>query len=540
MTKGPLLLLAVVVFLLHALLTGGHLTSPDEELMYRMAEGIALRGSTQVLPLEADLATGRLPEGLPPELTFATRQGRDPGVFYAQYLPLQPLLSVPIVWLARATESVLAEPYSRLMWPNSATTGFEGLSPEDRAAGLWRRGLLVILFNPLVAALSAVLLCRLATLLTGNRKAGLFAAYAWAFGTIGWAHSKTYFTEPLAGLLFLAALDQLLRWFRLPLGSGWKHAALAGGSLALANLTRVDGPFFTVGLFGVAAAAAIWKYLRDESWGRLDRRLPIVDLALLGGIAFAGWVALQSFNTIRFGPDLTSGYGNQVEGVQFTTPLLIGLHGLTMSPGKGLFFFSPALLLGCWGLWRARHRFRWEIAFVLLGLLPFTLAMVKWQNWDGGWCWGPRHIVQIHLPLMLGAAFLWNEGRSLMRRALMWTLLAVGAGVQIFGTSQASMDYYREFFTTPEDLTYHQLNIRGVQEAAIQANFALHFRDSDGSVSREARPGAFPAPLIDSLYLPQHTQWYSYPLMWQMGYCDWLVWNALRGGARNPDRWTED
>ncbi|MBI1292983.1 phospholipid carrier-dependent glycosyltransferase [bacterium] len=539
MTKRPLLLLAIAVFLLHALVTGGHLTSPDEELMYRMAEGMALRGTTQVVPLEANLATGELPRGLPPELTFATRPGRDPGVFYAQYLPLQPLLSVPIVWLAKASESVAAPVWSSWMWPTSAEGYLTDLDPAARAAGQWRRGLLVLLFNPLVAALSAVLLCRLGTLLTGNRKAGLFAAVAWAFGTIGWAHSKTYFTEPLAGLFFLAALDQVIRWHRKPLGEGWLHAAGVGVALALANLTRVDAPFFTVGIVGVMGVAALWRHFEAESWARPARTLPVVDLFLAGGIAFAGWVALQSFNTIRFGQDLTSGYGNQVEGVQFTTPLLVGLHGLTMSPGKGLFFFSPALLLGLWGLWRWRRRLRWEIAYVCAGLLPFTLAMIKWQNWDGGWCWGPRHIVQIHLPLMLGAALLWADGPALGRRAIMWGLLAVGAVVQIFGTSQAPMDYYREFFTTFGDLTYHRVNLRGLQESEMQREFALFYRERDGKLGGEISPSAIPAPLIDSLYLPQHSQWYSYPVMWQMGYCDWLVLNAIRG-AQNPDRWTED
>jgi hypothetical protein len=515
------------------------LTSPDEELMYRMAEGMALRGTTQVVPLEGNLATGLLPVGMPPEMTFATRQGREPGEFYAQYLPLQPLLSVPIVWLAVAMESFAAPTWSAWMWSTSAEGYLMDLEPAARATAQWRRGLVVMLFNPLVAALSAMLLCRLGTLLTGSRRAGLFGAVAWAFGTIAWAHSKTYFTEPLAALFLLAAIDQAIRWHRRPLGEGWIHAALAGVALALANLTRVDAPFFTVGIVGVMAAAAAWKYMEAETWARAPRSLPIVDLILAGGIALAGWIALQTFNTLRFGQDLTSGYGNQVEGVQFTTPLLVGLHGLTMSPGKGLIFFSPALLLGLWGLWRWRRRLRWELAYVCIGLLPFTLAMIKWQNWDGGWCWGPRHIVQIHLPLMLGAAFLWADGLSLVRRGIVWAVLLVGASVQIFGTSQAPMDYYREYFTTFDDLSYHRVNLRGLQESQMQREFAIFYREPDGSLSAEVSPAVIPAPLIDSLYIPQHSQWYSYPEMWRMGYCDWLVVNAWRG-ARNPDRWSEE
>lgn len=535
--RQPLLLLALAVFLLHLLVTGGHVMSPDEELMFRMTESIALNGSTRVVPLEGDLATGFVDPALAAH-TFATRRGAVPGEFFAQYLPLQPLLSAPLVWLATLVEGPLAEPFARCVARGMATAYVETLPEAEQARALFRRGVVVMLFNPLVAALSALALARLGRLLTGSRRAGVLAAALWAFGTVAWPHSRTYFTEPLAGLFALLAFDALCRWHVAPGNSGRKQAVLTGVFLGLANWTRVDSPFFTVGIIGAMTVLGALRFAREESQARVDRRSPWFDVFLAGSLAFGAWIALQTFNTLRFGGgDITSGYGDQAERVDFSTPLLIGLHGLLMSPGKGLFFFSPALLLGVWGWFRIPCHLRWVRWTAVAAFLPFFVAMVKWQNWDGGWCWGPRHVVQVHLPLMLGAVFL-AAAMNAKRLVAGAAILVASAGVQLYGSSQNPLDYYREYFMTPEDGEYFTVNLRDLQAAAFAESFLLTQRNRDGSAGRAAEPSEIPAPMIDSLYLPQHTQWYAYARMWRLGYCDLYFYNLLARGER-PSDWRE-
>lgn len=537
-SKRPLLILGAIVFFLHFLVGGGHLMSPDEELLFRMAESIALRGQTSVLPLEADYATGRLNPALA-EFTFATRQAQESGGFYAQYLPLQPMLAAPFIWAGRALDGIASEPFARPVPDGMMTLYFEGLPSDDRAAAIFHRGLLAFLFNPIVAAISAVVLARMGKFLTGSRKAGILMAALWAFGTVAWPHSRTFFTEPLAGLFALLALDQLFRWCFAPRDQLLRPAILIGVFLALANWTRVDSPFFTVGFFSAALLTAAYRHIQRESWGDREQRFPFFELFLIGAIPFGSWLLLQTWNTIRFGAsDLTSGYGDQAESVKFTTPLLVGLHGLLFSPGKGMIYFSPALLLGFWGWMRAPRHLRALPWLAALAYFPFTLAMVKWQNWDGGWCWGPRHIIQIHLPIMFGAVFLFAAGFN-WKRKLATALIAIPAVlVQIYGSSQNPLEYYREYFTTFEDGEYLRANlVRGPQTASFQQQFQLSVRREDGSL-REISPSAFPAPLIDSLYLPQHTQWAKYDDMWRLGYCDWYFWNAIvRGG--DTTHWSE-
>lgn len=533
-----LLFLGLAVLFCCMLITGGHLMSPDGELLYRMSESLAFGGTTQVLPLEADLVTGQLPEGLPPQYTFATKMGREEGTFFAQYLPLQPLLSAPFLWVARALEGALAEPFARVMWPSMTISYLTPLPSETYARAVFRRGFLVLLFNPIITALSAILLARLTTLLTYSRSAGLWVGALWAFGTMAWPHSRTYFTEPLAGLLALYALDQLCRWTMTPIGKGTRYAIGAGVALGLANWTRVDSPFFTVGLVGMMTAMGAWKFLREESYARVDRPSPLPEILITGCISLGAWLLLQGFNYLRFGGDITSGYGDQSEGVKFSTPILVGLHGLFCSPGKGLFFFSPALILGLWGWVKVPFHLRWLRFFVFVGYLPFFLAMAMWQNWDGGWCWGPRHVVQIHLPIMLGAGFLFLGHVSILRRLAIYAVLGVSAIVQLYGSSQNPLDYYREYFQTFEDMEYYRVNLTPIQVNDITREYVLRPVSSTGEEGDPVNPGLFPAPMIDSLYLPQHTQWAAYRQMWRFGYCDWYWWNMMRSG-RGPDRWDE-
>ncbi|MCC5875739.1 MAG: phospholipid carrier-dependent glycosyltransferase [Candidatus Sumerlaeia bacterium] len=516
--------------------------SPDEELLFRMTESMATGASTAILPLESDPATGALPQGVPPEMTFATRYNPETGQFFAQYLPLQPLLAVPLYYVARMTEGILAAPFAGVLGPGMHMQYIAGLEDDAHSRAAYRRGIIVMLFNPLVAAISAIMLARLARLITGSRRAGLLAAGAWAFGTIAWPHSRTFFTEPLSALFLLAALEQLYRWGAKPGREGAVHAILIGVFLAAGNLTRVDGPFLTVGI-GLGMVWLAVDRLRRQGcpWAEVPRRLPWMDFIYAASIALAAWVFLQSMNTLRFGTaDLTSGYSQQVEGVRFTTPILVGLHGLLFSAGKGMFYFSPALLLGIWGWFLCPNHLKPFRTALFLSMIPFFVAMAKWQNWDGGWCWGPRHIVQIHLPLMVGAIFLFLGALSWRRMVGVGAVMIVAAGVQVYGSSQSPLEYYREYFMTYRDLVYHRVNYRPMQVQAIQRDFAIHHRNRDGSLGRELGMESFelPAPMIDSLYLPEHTQWASYREMWAIGYRDWYFWNALTGN-KSPDRWSQ-
>lgn len=98
----------------------------------------------------------------------------------------------------------------------------------------------------------------------------------------------------------------------------------------------------------------------------------------------------------KYGSPLKTGYGNE----SWTTPLSIGLAGALLSPGRGLLWSFPALLLvpfGIWQLWRSPAR---QAVVALVGLSAVQLLNVAvWDIWWGGWNWGLRLFVPA-LPLL--------------------------------------------------------------------------------------------------------------------------------------------
>jgi dolichyl-phosphate-mannose-protein mannosyltransferase len=72
-------------------------------------------------------------------------------------------------------------------------------------------------------------------------------------------------------------------------------------------------------------------------------------------------------------------------------PLGTGLLGLLVSPGRGLFVYSPIFLLSLVGVvlvW-IRPSPLW-LRYLSLAPLPLMLVASKWSSWWGGWSYGPR------------------------------------------------------------------------------------------------------------------------------------------------------
>jgi hypothetical protein len=156
-------------------------------------------------------------------------------------------------------------------------------------------------------------------------------------------------------------------------------------------------------------------------------------------------------NHMRSGTIFQTGY----EGQGWTTPILEGLSGLLLSPGKGLAFFSPLSILAVVGLvilWRTG----WRSEATLIGSLFVTqlLFYSRWWAWAGGWTWGPRFLVSTQALLVLGL-LPWLENRK--GRILVAALATMGFLVQIIGVTTDTADYmtsnqfsYAEIIWKPE------------------------------------------------------------------------------------------
>lgn len=90
------------------------------------------------------------------------------------------------------------------------------------------------------------------------------------------------------------------------------------------------------------------------------------------------------------------------------TPFLEGFGGLLISPGRGLFVYSPILLFAIFGFWRALRSpsdpIRTLFIYTLCGTLLVIFVHSKWCSWWGGLSYGPRLISDL-LPGMCLALY---------------------------------------------------------------------------------------------------------------------------------------
>lgn len=498
--------------------------SPDEEVMFRVTESLATRARLDVTPIVG-------PDGE----TFASRKGVNERE-YAQYGVGNSLAGVPFYWLGSLACLVISDNTARELL-DFKTQSYAPDGP-GRGHGLLKRFFVGLTGVFVLAGTGSLLFlfCRGLSIgrrdhdeLYGDLACGL-TALAYVGGTMALPHSRTFFSEPLATLFILWAFYLLA----VPVGRMLTimRATAAGMMIALALFTRLDSLFAVPGVL----LLLLWRLPVRGQKPIAAHRHPVAAfkqrLSGPNGIVAAGFawpimlfgVWQLSMNLFHFGHPFSSAYADQPEGIAFSTPVLAGLYGFLFSVGKSIFLFSPAILLGLLGWQKFSGPYRALGISLGVAIACKLLVHSTWQNWAGGWCWGPRHVFMIHALLMVPAvAFLSGFSASVSRRLFIDGVLLAAFLVQLFGSSQSFIDYYQMYFRTP----YNSPNatvLYGGEDLAPQFIRAQAV-DPDGNWV-DFPVLAMPAPISDSIYVPQNSQWYRYREMWNAGYTDnvWLRW----------------
>lgn len=121
------------------------------------------------------------------------------------------------------------------------------------------------------------------------------------------------------------------------------------------------------------------------------------------------------------------------EGQGFTTPLYTGLCELAVSPGRGLFLYSPLTILGALSLPRFRRHFPAPHAFIVTAFAADILFFSGWWTWHGGWSWAPRFLVPIAPLLLIPVGARVGSRRSPLVAMAAWvlSLLVVVPGISV-------------------------------------------------------------------------------------------------------------
>ena len=248
-------------------------------------------------------------------------------------------------------------------------------------------------------ALTAMLIYRIVLRWGYLNRIALFSAIVFGLGTIAFPYARMNFREPLAALLIMLAI------YLFETGKSKKRTNagkvvflfLAMISLGFASLTKIT----TL----VVLPVIIMYYLMVEKWHfqKWNSREQWLGIASLGFIAIGVYLIFRrlpaesiSRFTLRF-----------ADYIRYTLPRLPhayfwgAMAAQLFSPGKGLFVYSPILILALVSPFLIKDR-RWILGLAALCTLAATQALIYDEDW-WGITWGTRALLPV-IPLMMLSA----------------------------------------------------------------------------------------------------------------------------------------
>jgi hypothetical protein len=370
--------------LFYLLTSSGRVRTIDEVTVDYQTESLATRGSTAIpQALESQLFFGKL------DLMGRPQAGYGVG---------QALFVVPWYEAARVLNAALP-----------------GIPAGARNIFL---DAVITASSATFAAIAATLLLLIFLRISISNSVAVASAALLALATPLFGYSAWFFSEPLASCLLLGAAVLLFTDEQISVSS--QRALLAGLLLGATLWVR---PTHLIAMLVFLAAIIAWD--RRTGW-----RTALLTGAVIGVLS----AGLLFRNQTLFGSPLDFGYPTAAEGgkqvLSFKTPLLQGLYGFLLSPGKSIFVFAPVLLLAIAGIRKLARR-NLGLAIVAGGCpVIYLLFFSKYTQWEGGYCVGPRYLLPAIFLLCLGLGPMIEESGALVRKFALG-LFTAGFAVQV-------------------------------------------------------------------------------------------------------------
>jgi hypothetical protein len=281
------------------------------------------------------------------------------GHYYSDKAPLSSLVVVPVYAFLRAA-GILPKPEG----------GYVGHYP-------------LLLGDILCGSLPFCLLILLITMKL--RREHLPYSVLWAtmacYGGYLFLYAGTFFGHLLA-MLFLVMAYKALAEDTRPFQAGlWLGAAFLTEYTLLLALP----------IWGVQSWIKNRRF-RDSLFLTLGA-IPAVLSALL-----YNWLLSGNPLAMPYGYVSDPGFAAMKKAYGFAIPQMTALYGLTVGPSRGLFIFAPNLAAFIWlGIMACRKRplqLRPLVTDYVAGFsVGFMLLISSYYMWDGGWAYGPRHLI---------------------------------------------------------------------------------------------------------------------------------------------------
>ena len=380
--------LLILLFTVYLFTYRGGFHSIDEVSMFSVTESMAKRGAfdTNQIAWSQWTTSQREAQGF---------FGQDGGVYSKKGLALS-LFALPFYWLALHVPGL----------------------------GMLQT---VSLLNAVVTAVTGSLLYLYARRLAYSETTGIVLGLIFGLATTAWVYAKYLFSEPVAGWLlfmagfFLLGFRQERRWLFL-FGAG-----LAAGQAVVARANNA----LCLPLFGLYLLACL---VERSPQGRLTlSRRWIAHLLVFAVSVMAAGSVMALYNWVRSGNALQTGYDLTI----FSPALWMGLYKLLFSPLRGLFWFSPILLLSPIAFFAFYHRHRAEAALTAGIVLVNLFLFSAWTSGEG-LSWGSRFLVPI-LPFITLPLLPLLHRILKGYRGIWWVIFVVlgwiSIGVQVLGVA---------------------------------------------------------------------------------------------------------
>jgi hypothetical protein len=370
-----------------------HLKTPEGE---RHAHFVSWLSSLNGEPVRRAYERGDLSA---PDPYYFLMRTRYPGVYANRYGLGAALFAVPFV---AAVYPFVHDLYDR-----------------PSAGILWFTGKVAV---SCAVAASAVLLF-LAALAFLRPGTAAWLALAYGLGTCVWSSSSQTLWQHGPMAFFLALGTYFLMQRERPRSAYWvglsytlafvcrPTAAVAVAAVGIYFLIRDRRALLRCVAAGLPVALLLAAY-NLHTFGTLI----VLGQVDVGGAATAGTQAPVAFALV---PMAVAATGSPVITATslFGTSVLEGIGGILVSPSRGLFVFSPVMVLAFWGLVRIFRDGRFStLRPVGLTALALCLVVARWHGWWGGWCYGPRLLADVVVLLAFLAIPVAEEVRN--RRAL--------------------------------------------------------------------------------------------------------------------------
>lgn len=373
------------------------------------------------------------------------------GHYYTEKAPGASYFALPVAWIGSQfidTEDIIAEPWIGnilLYW----ATVFSVSILSCGAAVCFRR--LLCELNPSLSVRNAAIL----TLLVFAGSTVL------PYATVLFGH------QVAASLLVIGVYFGLIAARREDAGEAVRYACCSVLAFSLAVFSE-----YPVAVPIMIIAGALFLCARHKT-----------SLLKAAPIALLPAAALLVHNWVSFDNPFALGYG-KLQGSQFEAGMSRGFFGvaspslesawqLLFGPYRGLFIYSPVLVAACAAFfyWPRRLAKTVGSAFIC-GALALLIVNSSYMFWQGGTCFGPRHLVPAIPLIATGLAYL---PEAWFRHPVLWILAAVSAAINFIGTSTTL--FVSEFNTSPLTTSYYKF-VKSGKISITPLDYITPFTDS--------------------------------------------------------------